>query len=49
MERDRLFRRCVGELQQQAERVLLEAEQRHAAQLKELTEAVRKQHGIIAA
>jgi hypothetical protein len=49
VETDRLFRQCLAELRQEAERALLDVEQRHAAEIKELTEAVRKQHGIIAA
>jgi hypothetical protein len=49
VETERLFRQCLAELRQEAERTLLDVKQRHAAEIKELTEAVRKQHGIIAA
>ena len=49
VEVDRLFSQALTELRQEAERALLELEHRHAAEIKELTEAVRTQHGIITA
>jgi hypothetical protein len=49
VEFDHLFSQSLTELRYEAERAVLELEQRHAAEMKELTEAVRTQHGIIAA
>jgi hypothetical protein len=49
VEVDRVFSQALTELRQEAERALLDLEQRHAAEMKELTEIVRTQHGIIAA
>jgi hypothetical protein len=46
---DSLFSKVVTELRQEAERALRELEQRHAAEIKDLAQAVRTQHGIIAA
>jgi hypothetical protein len=49
VEVDRLFSHAMTELRQEAERALRELEHRHAAEMKDLTEAVRTQHSIIAA
>jgi hypothetical protein len=49
VEVDRLVSYAITELRQEAERALVELEQRHAAEMKDLSEAVRTQHGIIAA
>ena len=49
VEVDRLFSHAITELRQEVERALRELEQRHASEMKDLTEAVRTQHGIIAA
>jgi hypothetical protein len=49
VEVDRVSRQSLAELRQETRRILSEVEQRHTAELKELSEAVMKQHGIIAA
>ena len=49
VEVDRFLSHAITELRQEAERALRELEQRHAAEMKDLSEAVRTQHGIIAA
>ena len=48
IEIDNLFDQALAELRREAERALLDLKQRHAAEMKELTEALRTQHGIIA-
>jgi hypothetical protein len=46
---DRVSRHSLAVLRQETRKVLGEVEQRHAAEFKEISEAVMKQHGIIAA